>query len=76
MSKPPVISSKKFYRFLIAYGCVPVSSKGSHFKVSYPASGKVAPIPVHAGRDIRLSFMKKILVELGINVDDFLDFIS
>ena len=76
MNKPPVMSSKDFLRFLIAYGCVLVSSKGSHFKVCYPATNKVAPIPVHAGRDMKRSFMKDILVELGIDFDDFLGFIS
>ena len=76
MNKIPILSAKDFYRFLIAYGCVLVSSRGSHFKVRYPKKNKVAPIPVHAGRDIKRKFMKDILVELGIDIDDFLGFIS
>ena len=76
MNKPPVISAKDFYRFLIAYGCVLVSSRGSHFKVRYPSTNKVAPIPVHSGRDIKRKFMRDILVEPGIDVEDFLKSIS
>jgi len=74
MNKPPIISGKEFHRFLLAYGCEHVSSRGSHFKVRYPKSGKVAPIPVHGNRDIRRDFMRDILMELGIDVDEFLKF--
>ena len=73
MNKLPILSSKDFYKLLLAYGCVPISSRGSHFKVLYPKSGKTAPVPVHSGRDIKHGFMKDILIELGIDVDDFLD---
>ena len=71
MNKLPVLSAKEFYGKLLTYGCVPVSSKGSHFKVCYPKTGKVAPIPVHGNRDIKRDFMKAILTELGIDVDAF-----
>jgi len=71
MNKLPVITEKEFYDLLIQYGCKPVSVKGSHFKVSNPASGRIAPIPVHAGKDISRGFMKGILVQLGIDIDDF-----
>ena len=71
MSKLPVISAKEFYRLLLAYGCEAVSSKGSHFKVRYPKTGKVAPIPIHANKDISRNFMMRILAALGIDADDF-----
>ena len=71
MNKLPVITEKELYDLLIQYGCKHVSVKGSHYKVTNPANGRVAPIPVHAGKDIRRGFMKGILAQLGIDIDDF-----
>ena len=76
MSKPPVISAKDFYRWLIKYGCNPISSEGSHFKVDYPKTGKRTTIPIHGNKDIPVGFMKAILNQLGIDVDDFIKHIS
>ena len=75
MNKLPIISAKRFYKYLIAYGCIPISSKGSHFKVKYPKSGKSAPIPVHGNRDIKRNFMNDILSELGIDINEFNRFV-
>ena len=76
MNRLPVISAKDFYKLLLAYGCEPLSSNGSHFKVRYPGSGRVAPVPVHGNRDIKREFMKDILWELGIDVSEFLEFMQ
>ena len=56
---------------LIRYGCTDISTKGSHFKVENSESGKRAAVPIHAGKDIDTAFIKKILRELGIDLDDF-----
>ena len=76
MPKLPIMSGKKLHSWLIKYGCVDVSSKGSHFRIEYSKTSKRAPIPVHTNEDIGKGLFLKILQELGIDIDDFLKFIS
>jgi len=61
---------------LLRYGCVLVGSEGSHFKVENPDNGNRATVPVHGGRDLDKSFFKALLVQLGIDLGEFLKFIS
>jgi len=75
MNKPPVISAKDFHSLLLKYGCRPITSEGSHFKVEYPKTGKRTMIPIHGNKGIKIGFMKTILRQLSIDVDDFLKFI-
>jgi len=72
MNRLPVMTEKEFYGHLLRYGCIPVSSEGSHFKVKSPNNGAVYPIPVHGKRDIQRGFMKVILTKLGIDIDEFI----
>ena len=76
MPSLPVIPAKDVLHHLLKYGCVLISVKGSHHKIENPINGKRAPIPVHSNKDMDRSLLKSLLTELGIDVDDFLDFIS
>ncbi|MCL2189840.1 MAG: type II toxin-antitoxin system HicA family toxin [Defluviitaleaceae bacterium] len=75
MNKPPIITAKFFYHALIKFGCRAISSEGSHFKVEFPPTGRRSTIPVHGKKDIKLGFMKTILGQLGINADEFIEFL-
>jgi len=68
--------SKDFLKSLIAFGCDEISVSGSHHKVVYPTTGKVAPVPVHGGEDMNRGFLADILKQLGIDTDEFLEFIK
>ena len=76
MPKLPIMSGKKLHDYLIKYGCVDVSSKGSHFRIENPKNGKRAPIPIHSNEDIGRGLSHRILKELEIDIDDFLKFTS
>ena len=76
MPSLPVIPAKDLIDYLLKFGCVQVSVKGSHHKIEYPASGKRTPIPVHGNRDVDKAFLKAILSQLGIDVSEFLKFIK
>ena len=76
MNKLPVMSGKDFVSLLIKYGCVLISVRGSHHKLENPVNGNRTIVPVHGGKDLNKGFMLDILRnQLGIDVDDFLDFI-
>lgn len=76
MPNMPVVTAKALLEYLLKYGCTLTSVKGSHFKVENTKNGRRAPIPVHGKRDISSSFSKSILNQLGIDIDDFIEFIS
>jgi predicted RNA binding protein YcfA (HicA-like mRNA interferase family) len=65
------MAAKDFFHALLRYGCVHVGTQGSHFKVENPVSGSRTVIPIHGNRDLSVPFMKTILVQLGVDADDF-----
>jgi len=76
MPKIPIVKSRDFYGYLLKYGCEHISVNGSHFKVRNPGTGKPSSVPVHSGKNIGKGLFADILSQLGIDVDDFLDFME
>ena len=76
MPKFPTMKAKDFYKYLIKYGCEPVSINGSHFKVCNPKNGEISSVPIHSGKDIGRYFATAILSQLGIDVEDFVEFMK
>jgi predicted RNA binding protein YcfA (HicA-like mRNA interferase family) len=76
MPKIPIIRAKDFYKYLLKYGCKPVSVKSSHFKVNNPKTNAVSTVPIHGGQDIGKGLFAAIIAELGIDIEDFLEFIK
>jgi len=70
------MSAKELLRLLLKYGCVHISTEGSHFKIENPKSSRRTIIPVHGNRDLGRGFLKRILEQLEIDADDFIDFIQ
>jgi len=76
MPKIPVIPAKDMLRLLLKYGCDLKSVRGSHHNLLNPANNKSSTVPVHGKRDLDKSFFADILNQLGIDIDDFLDFMK
>jgi len=76
MPKLPVIPAKELLRLLLKYGCVYISSKGSHFKIHNPKANRTTVIPVHSNRDLSKALFANILSQLDIDIDEFLDFMK
>jgi len=76
MPKLPILRAKDFLKYLIAFGCEEVSVRGSHHKVYNPESGMTTVVSVHSGIDLKKSMLAGILNQLGIDVEEFLDFIA
>jgi len=75
MPKIPVVKAKDFYSYLLKYGCVEVSIKGSHHKITNPKTGRVSVVTIHAGKDMDKGAFASTLSQLAIDIDDFIDFI-
>ena len=76
MPKLPVIPAKEFLRLLLKYGCDLKSVRGSHHNITNPKNGRSSTVPVHGSRDIDKSFFADIIDQLGIDLEDFLDFMK
>ena len=76
MPKIPVIKAKAFRGHLIDYGCVEVSVRSSHHKIRNPQNGKVTVLTIHTGKDIDKGAFSSTLNQLGIDIDEFLDFLK
>ena len=77
MPKLPIIRGKDFYDLLLKYGCIHIRiAKSSHFIVENPDNNNRSPVPIHAGKNIGKGLFASILKQLGIDIDDFLDFMK
>ena len=76
MPKIPIIKAKDFLKRLLDYGCVEVGVRGSHHKIHNPNTNRTSTVAVHGGDDLDKGSFSGILGQLGIDVDDFIDFIS
>ncbi|MCL2160003.1 MAG: type II toxin-antitoxin system HicA family toxin [Oscillospiraceae bacterium] len=68
MPKLPIVKGKDFYDYLVKYGCDPISSKGSHFKVKNPGTRISATVPIHSGKDLGKGLFAGILTQLAIAI--------
>ncbi|GHU53132.1 hypothetical protein FACS1894132_04450 [Clostridia bacterium] len=73
MPKMPLLKGKDFLDALVKFGCVEVSIRGSHHKIKNLKNNKITVIPIHSGDDIPKPFALKILNQLEINAQDFID---
>ena len=60
-------------RKLRALGCeeLPRRKGGSHRKWHNPATGRIAPVPDWANKDLRMGTLRAIIKQLGLDWEDF-----
>jgi len=66
---------REFLKHLKDFGCSVVSVSGSHHKISYPETGIRTTLAIHSGKDVTKAVFSGTLKQLGIDVDEFLEFI-
>ena len=76
MPKIPIIKSERFIDYLIKFGCIEVSVRGSHHKVSNPMTGNTSVVAIHSGKDIDKGSFSGVINQLGIDIDKFISFIN
>ena len=74
MPKIPIVKAKDFYDYILKYGCCLVNVTGSHHKVMNTVNKLTSVVPIHVGKDLKKGLFAKILRDLNIDIDDFLDF--
>lgn len=71
MGNLPVLKSKEIISILEKLGFTEVRQKGSHKQFRHP-DGRGTTVPVHKGRDITPSLLRKIAQDIKLTIDEFL----
>ena len=72
MPRLPVLSGRKVDRVLQRLGFVVARQKGSHVLYRHP-DGRTTTVPHHAGRDIAPPLLRKILDDIRMTPEAFLN---
>lgn len=72
MTKLPLLSAQELCRFLEKQGFNEIRQKGSHRFYEHP-DGRTTVVPVHSNKDIGRGLLKKILNEIEMDRNEFLN---
>lgn len=69
------IPAKKVIKALEDLGFVQIRQKGSHLFMQHP-DGRTTVIPIHAGKDIGKGMLRKIINDVKISRDEWINLIN
>jgi len=72
MSKLPIMSGMEIVKRLEKIGFVVIRQKGSHVFLRHKKDNRTTIVPVHKGKDIDRSLLRKILNDLELSYEDFI----
>jgi predicted RNA binding protein YcfA (HicA-like mRNA interferase family) len=71
MGNIPVLKPQEVIRILEAMGFLVVRQRGSHIQLRHE-DGRATTVPMHKGRDISPSLLRKIVSDTRLTMDEFL----
>jgi predicted RNA binding protein YcfA (HicA-like mRNA interferase family) len=71
MGSVPVLKPREVVARLERLGFVEVRQRGSHKQFRHP-DGRVTTVPMHGGRDISPSLLRKVCRDIRVDVEDFI----
>lgn len=74
MSNIPVLKPQEVVSILENLGFIEVRQRGSHKQFRHP-DGRVTTVPFHKGQDISPRLLRQIASDIGLTVEDMLEFI-
>jgi predicted RNA binding protein YcfA (HicA-like mRNA interferase family) len=66
----PPLRAREVISILLALGFAEIRQRGSHKQFRH-ADGRTTTVPVHGGRDISPSLIRKIAQDIGLSADEF-----
>lgn len=75
MSKLPIVDARTFERILMKRGFQIIRQKGSHVFYRHP-DGRYTTLPHHKGQDISRPLCRKILNEIQVSPEAFVEAVS
>ena len=73
MPKPPVLKPREAVAILQRLGFNEVRQRGSHKQFGH-ADGRVTTVPFHQGRDISPALLRQIASDVGLSLEEFLEY--
>jgi len=73
MGNLPILKPREVVALLEALGFAEVRQRGSHKQFRH-SDGRCTTVPFHAGRDISPILLRQIAKDIGLTIDDFLNF--
>ena len=71
METVPVLKPREVVGLLEAHGFTEVRQRGSHKQFRH-ADGRATTVPMHAGRDVAPTLLRKIARDVGLTIDELL----
>lgn len=71
MGSLPVLTPREVAALLLRLGFQEVRQRGSHRQYRHP-DGRGTTVPVHRGRDISPTLLRKIARDIGLTADELL----
>ncbi len=72
MPRPPVLKPRKVAAVLQRLGFIEVRRRGSHRQYRH-ADGRGTTVPFHPSRDIAPLLLRRIVKDIGLTVEEFLE---
>ena len=66
----PVLKAREVIQILQSLGFEKVRQRGSHVRLRH-ADGRVTTVPIHGGRDISPTLLRRIARDVGLTVREF-----
>lgn len=67
----PVLKPEEAVKILLALGFKEKRQSGSHLIMRHPGTGKIVPVPIHQGKDLKRGVLRSIIRQTGISVEEF-----
>ena len=67
----PSLKGKEVIRALKKAGFIDRRSTGKHLILRHPLTGRLIPIPIHGGKDIKRGTLFSIIKQAGLNIEEF-----
>ncbi|NSW57458.1 MAG: type II toxin-antitoxin system HicA family toxin [Armatimonadetes bacterium] len=76
MPKLPVVSGEDTVKALLRPGYVVRRQTGEHRIMQHPENGRVVPVPVHGGKDLKPGTLRSIIRQSGLTVEQFCELLN
>jgi predicted RNA binding protein YcfA (HicA-like mRNA interferase family) len=72
MTQLPALTGRDVVRALQKAGFVVIRTSGSHHRLRHPGDpGRIATVPVHAGKTLKRGTLHGIIKQAGLSVEEF-----
>jgi len=73
MPKPPILKPREVVAMLERIGFTLIRQRGAHIQFRHP-DGRGTTVPFHQGRDISPIMLRQIARDIGLTLDELLQF--